>query len=220
VTAAFTPVEVAALYGFPSGPTGAAQCVAIVELGGSCDQADLETFFGQLGLAVPAVTAVSVDGGRNAPTGDPNGADGEVLLDIEVVRSASPRVTTARVTARATGARTSTSRPRARTCSAAGGTHLQASARRIVAETVWNGGTSAVAPLCAGLIALLGEQAGKPLGFLNPLLYGLPEATFRDVTSGDNAVGGTPGYDADAGWDACTGLGSPDGAALARALLG
>jgi kumamolisin len=101
-----------------------------------------------------------------------------------------------------------------------GGTHLQASARRIVAETVWNGGTSAVAPLWAGLIALLGEQAGKPLGFLNPLLYGLPEATFRDVTSGDNAVGGTPGYDADAGWDACTGLGSPDGAALARALLG
>jgi kumamolisin len=79
------------------------------------------------------------------------------------------------------------------------------------------GGTSAVAPLWAGLVALLNEALGRPVGFLNPLLYAQPGG-LRDVTTGDNAVAGTAGYPARAGWDACTGLGSPDGQALVTVL--
>jgi kumamolisin len=78
------------------------------------------------------------------------------------------------------------------------------------------GGTSAVAPLWAGLIALINQSIGKPLGFLNPLLYQLNEAAnFNDVTSGNNGA-----YSASHGWDACTGLGSPNGADIAGALGG
>lgn len=77
------------------------------------------------------------------------------------------------------------------------------------------GGTSAVAPLWAGLIALINQSIGKPVGFLNPLLY--PSATetadFNDVTSGDNGA-----YTAGPGWDACTGLGSPIGLQIAGGL--
>ena len=73
------------------------------------------------------------------------------------------------------------------------------------------GGTSAVAPLWAGLVALLNEKLGKPVGYLNPVLYGLPEGVFRDIDQGDNDVSrqGKP-YKAGPGWDACTGLGSPE----------
>ena len=81
------------------------------------------------------------------------------------------------------------------------------------------GGTSGVAPLWAALIALLNERLGAPLGYVNPLLYReLGGAAFRDVTSGDNSVPTTPGYAAGAGWDACTGLGTPDGQALLATL--
>jgi kumamolisin len=77
------------------------------------------------------------------------------------------------------------------------------------------GGTSAVAPLWAGLIALINERMGKPAGFINPLLYQSPEKApdFNDVTSGNNGA-----YTAGPGWDACTGLGSPIGAQVAAAL--
>ncbi|HEX3978584.1 MAG TPA: S53 family peptidase [Solirubrobacteraceae bacterium] len=79
-------------------------------------------------------------------------------------------------------------------------------------ETI--GGTSAVAPLWAGLIARLDEQLGAPLGFVQPLLYPLLGSdSFHDITSGDNGS-----YAAGTGWDACTGLGSPDGTALAAAV--
>jgi kumamolisin len=71
------------------------------------------------------------------------------------------------------------------------------------------GGTSAVAPLWAALVALLNARAGKPLGFLNPTLYANP-AALRDVVSGNNGT-----FSAGPGWDACTGLGSPNGSALA-----
>jgi kumamolisin len=83
----FTPPQIAALYQFPTNATGAGQTIAIIELGGGYKAADLTAYFNGLGLKTPSVTAVSVDGGRNAPTGDPNSADGEVLLDIEVVGS-------------------------------------------------------------------------------------------------------------------------------------
>ena len=81
------------------------------------------------------------------------------------------------------------------------------------------GGTSAVAPLWAGLIALLNQKLGKRAGFINPILYANPSA-LRDVTIGTNRVGAQEvGYAAGPGWDACTGLGSPDGQKL-LALLG
>ena len=76
------------------------------------------------------------------------------------------------------------------------------------------GGTSAVAPLWAGLIACLDEQVGAPLGFVQPLLYPLlGSGSFHDISAGDNGS-----YSAGPGWDACTGLGSPDGTALAAAV--
>jgi kumamolisin len=77
------------------------------------------------------------------------------------------------------------------------------------------GGTSAVAPLWSGLIALLNQKLGKPLGFLQPLLYGLPASAgaFHDIIAGSNGA-----FPAKPGWDAATGLGSPSGAKLLQAL--
>ena len=76
------------------------------------------------------------------------------------------------------------------------------------------GGTSAVAPLWAALICRMAQSTGKPFGLLQPLLYagvtaGTAAAGFQDITSGNNGA-----YTAGPGWDACTGLGSPDGTAL------
>ena len=83
------------------------------------------------------------------------------------------------------------------------------------------GGTSAVAPLYAGLIALCNEQLGRRLGYLNPLLYALPAAAaaFQDIRDGDNDISGRHGsYRAREGWDACTGLGSVNGLKLLEVL--
>jgi kumamolisin len=80
------------------------------------------------------------------------------------------------------------------------------------------GGTSAVAPLWAALVALLNQQLGSPVGYLNPKLYPLGESAFRDITSGNNDDNGLGYYSAETGWDACTGLGSPNGTALLAAL--
>jgi len=66
------------------------QCVGIVELGGGFRPADLKTYFTKLKVGSPKVLAVSVDHGTNAPSGSANGADGEVMLDIEVVGSVAP----------------------------------------------------------------------------------------------------------------------------------
>jgi len=347
----YTPMAVSTLYNFPTGVNGAGQTVAIVELGGGFKSADLTAYFSGLGIATPpSVTAVSVDGATNQPVGDPNSADGEVLLDIEVVGAIAPgakiaayfapntdqgfldAITTAvHDTVRkpsvisiswggpesawtaqsltafdqafqdaatlgvtvccASGDNGSTdgetdgaqhvdfpaSSPHALAC---GGTRLESSAGKITKEVVWNegdngaggggvsdtfplpsyqtnakvpvsvnpshfkgrgvpdvsgdadpstgyqiradghsavfGGTSAVAPLWAALVALMNQQLGKPLGFLNTRLYtAAEEKTFRDITSGNNGS-----YSADAGWDPCTGLGSPDGQALLQALGG
>ncbi len=355
VTASFTPVEVARLYDFPTGLTGAAGCVGIVELGGGYREADLEQFFTAMGLKVPAVVSVGVDGAGNQPSGDPNSADGEVLLDIEVIGAIAPDVRIAVyfapntdqgfVDAVTTAVHDKQNAPSVISISwggpesswtgqaqqaldqafadaaalgvtvcvasgdngagdgvgdgkahvdfpassphvlGCGGTHLVASGSTIIAESVWNGGsqggasgggvsdtfalpgwqraadvppsanggdrtgrgvpdvagnadpttgyqievdgrtltiggTSAVAPLWAGLISLVNQSLGKPIGFLNPLLYSLDgnASALRDIVSGDNTIGGSPGYDAGVGWDACTGLGSPDGAKLLSAL--
>jgi kumamolisin len=85
----FTPLQVASLYGFPSG-TGAGQCVAIIELGGGFRDADLKQYFNELEVGTPKVSAISVDHGENSPTGAADGPDGEVMLDIEVVGSVAP----------------------------------------------------------------------------------------------------------------------------------
>jgi kumamolisin len=77
------------------------------------------------------------------------------------------------------------------------------------------GGTSAVAPLWAGLIALMNQIIGKPVGFVQPALYRIGESAFHDITKGNNGA-----YHAGPGWDPCTGLGSPNGTALVKALQG
>ncbi len=344
----YTPVQVAQLYQFPQGATGAGQTIALIELGGGYQDSDLSTFFSNLGITAPKVTALSVDGATNQPVGDPNSADAEVLLDIEVSGAVAPgaaiavyfapntsqgfldAITTAvhdqtnhpNVISISWGGAESTwtsqamqsydqafqdavalgvmvctasgddgsndnqtdgqahvdfpsSSPNVLSC---GGTTLQSSNGTIQSETVWNGGsgngasgggvseifplptyqesanvpasvntgfvgrgvpdvagdadpntgyqvqvdgqalvvggTSAVAPLWAALIALLNQQLGKSVGFLNNPVYGaLASTAFRDIVSGNNGA-----YSAGPGWDACTGWGSPNGAALLSGL--
>ena len=349
VARGFLPTEVAELYRFPRGLDGRGQTVAIIELGGGYRSADLAQYFAEIGVAVPKVVSVGIDGGRNAPTGDPAGPDGEVMLDIEIVGAVSPRAriavyfapntsrgflnaTLAAVhddmrspsvisiswgapesawTRQSLDAMDQAFRAGAQlgvtVCAAAGdagssdgvddgethvdfpassphvlacgGTRLVGSGGRLRRETVWGGpradgatgggvsavfplpdwqapakvphspnaggfsgrgvpdlagnadpatgyrirvdgqlaligGTSAVSPLVAGLIARINQKAGRSVGYLNPLLYEAPRTNvFRDVTSGTNGA-----FDAAKGWDACTGLGSPIGDALASLL--
>jgi kumamolisin len=349
----FNPTDLARLYGFPTSASGQGETIGIIELGGGYQQTDLDAYFQQLGVnPAPPVTAVSVDGGQNSPTGDPNSADGEVELDIEVAGAIAPgakqkvffapnsdqgfidavtsavhdpdvslisiswgqaesnftsqSLTSFNQAFQEAGAMGKTvfvaagdngssdgesdgrnhvdfpsSSPFAVAC---GGTTLQASSGNssIVSETVWNeesqgegatgggvsdyftkpdyqsrinvpppqsqsggrgvpdvaadadpvtgykvlidgaqsviGGTSAVAPLYAGLFALVNEvliKNGKPrTGYVHPALYQNP-AAFRDITSGNNGA-----FSAGPGWDATTGLGSPNGIQLADTLTG
>ncbi len=350
----YTPPDLGKIYKFPSNTDGTGQTVAIIELGGGFGQSDLDTYFGGLGITGPKVTAVGVDGAANQPGQDPNGADGEVLLDIEVVGALAPgsdilvyfapntdagfldavseaahsdptpaaisiswgqseddwtaqarkamdsafadaaalgvTVTAAAgddgSTDRATDNKAHcdfpASSPHALAC---GGTSLRANASdgTVSSETVWDngpnngatgggvsdkfkqprwqklagvpagpngkhgrgvpdvagdadpqtgyevlidgrkaviGGTSAVAPLWAALAARLAQALGKPLGLLQPALYagvaaGVVQPGFRDITEGNNGQ-----YQAGPGWDACTGLGVPDGDALLAVLRG
>jgi kumamolisin len=76
------------------------------------------------------------------------------------------------------------------------------------------GGTSAVAPMMAGLIALINQQTKKSSGFIHPKLYANPSVC-RDITQGNNDVPPSgKGYSARTGWDACTGNGVADGMEL------
>ncbi|HEX2789951.1 MAG TPA: S53 family peptidase [Steroidobacteraceae bacterium] len=96
--ASFTAPQLAALYDFPGGLTGAGQCVAIIELndadssgkptGTGYRTSDLLAYFKKLAIPMPAVTAIGVDGGANLP--GKSQADGEVVLDIEVAGSIAP----------------------------------------------------------------------------------------------------------------------------------
>lgn len=348
----YNPTQIASLYNFPSNADGKGQCIALIELDGGYRPRDIKTYFKQINLPVPRVTAVSVDGGQNHPTGNPDGPDGEVMLDIEVAGGVAPgasivvyfapntdrgfldAITTAIHDKRrnpsvisiswgnpeanwtaqalqafdqafqdaaavgvtvccAAGDNGSTdgltdglqhadfpaSSPHVLAC---GGTRLESSGNQITAETVWNegpgngasgggvsdvfpippwetgagvpptanpshfkgrglpdvagdadpatgysvivdgqagviGGTSAVAPLWAGLIARVNQLLGQPVGYLTPLLYTKFANTgaLHDITKGDIGA-----YQAGPGWDACTGWGTPDGTQLAAALSG
>jgi kumamolisin len=344
----FTPLQLASLYDFPPG-SGRGQCIGIVELGGGERASDLKAYFAGLGISSgPKVTAVSVDHGTNHPTGDPNGPDGEVMLDIEVVGSLAPQAQIAVYFAPNTDAgfldavttaiHDATNKPSVLSISwggpesswtqqamtafdsafqaaaalgitvciasgdngssdgltdgadhvdfpasspyalACGGTSLLASGDTIASETVWNdgaqggstgggvsaffalpawqeglqvkrtsggataltmrgvpdvcgdadpetgyevridgsdtviGGTSAVAPLWAALIARINAAKGTPVGYINPALYGTP-GVLNDIVEGDNGD-----FGAGPEWDACTGLGSPDGDKIATLL--
>ena len=69
-----------------------------------------------------------------------------------------------------------------------------------------------MAPLWAALVALLNQQLGNEVGFLNPQLY-IEATAFGDITRGDNGA-----YAAATGWDPCTGLGRPVGSGLLTLL--
>jgi len=354
-----TALQVASFYQFPAGTDGTGQSIAIIELGGGYEAADLTTYFGGLGLSVPSVTAVPVDGGANSPG---QSADAEVDLDIQVAGAVAPGATqlvyfapntdqgfidaisdaihatpapvvvsiswggpesswatqsvtgmneaisdaaalgtTVTVAAGDNGSSDDASStsgvavdfpassPYALAC---GGTELigNVTTSAISSEVVWNetasnegaggggvsvlftlpswqqdagvptsaaggtgigsatnpgrgvpdvagnadpvtgyrvvvdgqqepiGGTSAVAPLWAGLIARLAQATGTRFGLLQPLIYanvtpGTPATGFNDIVEGNNGA-----YKAGPGWDACTGLGSPNGTALASLL--
>jgi kumamolisin len=345
----YTAPQVAQAYNFPAGTDGSGQTIGILELSGGYQATDIATYFTSLGIPTPKVTAVSVDGATNSPTGSADGPDGEVELDIEVAGAIAPAAqiavyftpntdqgfldalttavhdtnlkpsvvsiswggpesswtqqalnafnsacedaSTVGVTILAasgddgssdgTSNNTPTvdfpaSSPFVLGC---GGTRLTISGTAISSEQAWNdissgegatgggvseffalpsfqqsadvpkapngfvgrgvpdvagdadpetgysvvvdgqqtviGGTSAVAPLWAGLLARINQSLGASVGYLNPLLYTTNvESTLRDITTGNNGT-----YSAGPGWDACTGLGSPDGAALLQALM-
>jgi kumamolisin len=352
VSLSYTPPQVAALYDFPTGVDGSGECIALIELGGGFNATDLSNYWNQLKLTkTPSVSAVSVGNSSNNPTGDPNGPDGEVMLDIEVSGSIAPgtkivayfaeNTDAGFLNAITTAVHDSTNNPSVVSISwggpesswtqqamtsmdsafqsaaamgvtvcvaagddgstdgvtdglnhvdfpasspnvlACGGTDLVASGNTITSETVWNelannegatgggisdvfalpsyqssagvppsanpgghvgrgvpdvagdadpstgyvtlvdgqsgviGGTSAVAPLWAALIALINQSVGKPAGFINPTLYQNSSTAkdFNDIASGNNGA-----YSAGPGWDACTGLGSPIGNQVAGVL--
>jgi kumamolisin len=86
---------------------------------------------------------------------------------------------------------------------------------RVDGKNMVIGGTSAVAPLWAGLIAVANAQNKTSAGFLQPAIYAAKgKAAFNDITSGTNYSGSPTGFTARPGWDACTGLGSPIGTKL------
>ena len=89
----YSPDQVASIYQFPAGSDGSGQTVAVLEFGGGFSASDLSAYFGGLGIPVPSISAVSVDNAQNQPGSDPQGADVEVALDIDVIGAAAPGAT-------------------------------------------------------------------------------------------------------------------------------
>ncbi len=89
----YSPDRVASIYQFPAGSDGSGQIVAVLEFGGGFSTSDLSAYFGGLGIPVPSISAVSVDNADNQPGSDPQGADVEVALDIDVIGAAAPGAT-------------------------------------------------------------------------------------------------------------------------------
>jgi len=88
-TVSYFPTDISKIYNFPANATGKSQNIAIIELGGGYTTSDLASYFSDMKLNPPNVVAVSVDGGSNSPS-NPNSADGEVMLDIEVAGGIAP----------------------------------------------------------------------------------------------------------------------------------
>jgi kumamolisin len=86
---------------------------------------------------------------------------------------------------------------------------------RVDGQAVTLGGTSAVAPLWAALIARCQQGSGRTLVDLAAQMYAAQSTAFRDVTQGGNG-----GYNAGPGWDPCTGLGVPIGTQVLSAVFG
>jgi kumamolisin len=85
---------------------------------------------------------------------------------------------------------------------------------RVDGKNLVIGGTSAVAPLWAGLIAVANQQNGVSAGFIQPAIYAATsKGAFRDITGGNNGS-----FPATGGWDACTGLGTPVAPKLISAI--
>jgi kumamolisin len=87
-SAPLTPLQVAKAYQFPAG-NGSGQTVGIIELGGAFTQADLDAYLDSLIVPRVAVTVVPVMGAIPQSDG-PNGADGEVMLDVEIIAALAP----------------------------------------------------------------------------------------------------------------------------------
>ncbi|MCX5292452.1 MULTISPECIES: protease pro-enzyme activation domain-containing protein [unclassified Streptomyces] len=87
VHSSYSPVDLGKIYRFPPGTDGSGHTIGVVELGGGIPEGDLDAYFAMLGIPTPRVDVVEVGSGSNAP-GDP--ADGEVMLDIEVIGALAP----------------------------------------------------------------------------------------------------------------------------------
>lgn len=83
----YTPLQLGSLYQFPASVDGTGQTVAVIELGGGFTQSDFTKYMQSLGVKAPTVSVVSVQGGTSQPGGD---ADGEVMLDVEVIGALAP----------------------------------------------------------------------------------------------------------------------------------
>jgi kumamolisin len=354
--------HVAQLYDFPTDLDGSGQTIAIAEFGGGYRQSDLDGYFAKVGIDLPKIFSVGVDGATNSPGDD---ADGEVLLDIQIAATVAPKADVAVYFAPntdqgfidllSTAVHDSTNNPSVLSISwggpeddwtpqtrtaledvfadaaalgvtvlcaagdhgagdasrhqdgkrrvdypasspqvvACGGTALVGASAEVTAESVWNdhdgwatgggvsrifptprwqrvdheerltvdgfagrgvpdvagnadittgyiilvngnwgpvGGTSAVAPLYAGLTALINQATPKPVGHQFPVgLYAANaqqlDDLVRDITDGDNSTPrskdlgpAVAGYEADKGWDPCSGLGSVRGQGLRHFL--
>jgi kumamolisin len=95
-------------------------------------------------------------------------------------------------------------------------------ALRLLGKPFSGGGTSAATPIWAALVSRLSTTLGRPLGWLSPAFYAIGSKAFRDISRGNNDLNARGRrwryYRAGIGWDACTGLGAPDGVALLDAL--
>ncbi len=83
----YSPVDLGRIYRFPPGTDGSGHTIGIVELGGGIPEGDMDAYFAELGIPTPLVDVVEVGNGSNSP-GDP--ADGEVMLDMEVIGALAP----------------------------------------------------------------------------------------------------------------------------------
>jgi kumamolisin len=338
-TVSYNPDDVAKAYKYPRDADGTGECIALIELGGGYRSTDMQAYFSKLGITLPVITALSVDGAHNSPS-TPDSADGEVALDIEVAGAVAPGAKIAVyfapntdkgfLDAISTAIHDETNKPSVISISwgsaesqwsdqamqnfnetfmsaaalgvtitvaagdsgssdgqtdgkahvdfpasspyalACGGTRLLSDS-----ETVWNdgdgwatgggisdvfpvpdyqknvslptsvngnkkkgrglpdiaanadsasgynvlvdgqwtvvGGTSAVAPLIAALIALSNQKLKRKSGYIHPKIYASGKPVFKDIIVGNNITAKNGGYNAGSGWDACTGLGVPLG---------